>query len=408
MIQVHVFPVHLMELPFYRFDVILGMDWLIEHKAKVKFETKRITLRNSDGLEIIVVGERTRFMSNVVLGMKVEKLMGKGCEAYLAYVMNSLSKELRVQDIHTVKDFPDVFPEELPKGSFDRVYHVVSVEGIHIDPKKIEAILGWKPLRSFTEVWSFLAFAGYYRRFIKGFSLIATPLMKLLHKDVLKAVLTKVLVLVQPELGNDSVVYNDASNSSLSCVLMQEGKECIEVLKTHGRNYPSHDLELAVVIFVVYIEVLEEFARVPEQKSYADLKRRDIKFQVGNKVFLKVSIWEKVLNFGRNGKLSPRYVGPYEVVERVGLVAYCLKLPQELEQIHNVFHMSMLRKYRIDPSHIVLVEEIQVRTGLTYEEESIEILAHKEKVLCNKSILLVKVCGVTTKQKRLLGKPKIR
>ncbi|XP_016747530.1 uncharacterized protein [Gossypium hirsutum] len=114
MIQEHVFSVDLMELPFYGFNVILGMDWLIEHEAKVDFETKRITIRNSDGMKIVVVGEILAFMSNVVSTMKVEKLMGKGCEAYLASVMNYVSKELRVQDIRIVRDFPEVFPEELP------------------------------------------------------------------------------------------------------------------------------------------------------------------------------------------------------------------------------------------------------------------------------------------------------
>ena len=75
------------------------MDWLSEHKAKVYFEMKRITLRNSDGLEIFVVGERLGLMSNVVSTMKAEKMIGKGCEPSLAYMINSVSKDLRVQDI---------------------------------------------------------------------------------------------------------------------------------------------------------------------------------------------------------------------------------------------------------------------------------------------------------------------
>ena len=93
--------------------MILGMDWLSEHKAKVDIEMKLITLRNSDGLEIFVVGERPRLMSNVASTMKAEKMIGKGCEPYLAYMINSVSKDLRVQDILTVKDSPNVFPEKL-------------------------------------------------------------------------------------------------------------------------------------------------------------------------------------------------------------------------------------------------------------------------------------------------------
>ncbi|XP_016706990.1 uncharacterized protein [Gossypium hirsutum] len=113
MIQGHVFSIDLMELSFNGFDVILGMNLLTEHKVKVDFETKRITVRNSDGLEIVVVGKRPGFMCSVVSTMKAEKFMGKGCEAYLAYIMNLVSKELRVQDIHTVRDFHGMFLEEL-------------------------------------------------------------------------------------------------------------------------------------------------------------------------------------------------------------------------------------------------------------------------------------------------------
>ena len=78
------------------------------------------------------------------------------------------------------------------------------------------------------------------------------------------------------------------------------------------------------------------------QKSYADLKREPIEYNVGDKVFLKISPWKGVLRFGKRGKLSPRYIGPYEVIERVGPVAYRLALPLELSQIHDVFHVSML------------------------------------------------------------------
>ncbi len=81
------------------------------------------------------------------------------------------------------------------------------------------------------------------------------------------------------------------------------------------------------------------------QKSYIDLKRRDIEYVVGEKVFLKVSSWKRIMRFSRKGKLSPRFIGSYEVLERVGPLAYRLALPPELEKIHNVFHVSMLRRY---------------------------------------------------------------
>ena len=80
------------------------------------------------------------------------------------------------------------------------------------------------------------------------------------------------------------------------------------------------------------------------QKSYADLKRKDVLFSVGDLVFLKVSPMKGVMRFGKKGKLAPRYIGPFEIRARVGEVAYRLVLPPELSRIHPVFHVSMLRK----------------------------------------------------------------
>ncbi|KAG8500640.1 hypothetical protein CXB51_002642 [Gossypium anomalum] len=563
--------------------------------------------------------------------------------------------------------------------------HVVSASGIRVDPSKISTILNWKPPRNITKVRSFLGLAGYYRRFVKGFSMIATPMKKLLQKDVKFEC-------------KEFVIYNDAFLLGLGCVLMQEGRVVAYAsreLKPHEKNYPTHDLELAAIVFAlkiwrhylfgerchVYsdhksfkylmtqrdlnlrqrrwlellkdyelvidyhpgkanvvadalsrkslfalramnkvddeliakraecasnvesefqiddndclrfrsrlcvprnselilmilseahssrmsihpgstkmyndlkrqfwwpgmkrdisdfkwdrvtmdfvsglplssskkdaiwvivdrltksahfipvrtnysldklaemyvsqitdgqseriIQILEdmlrccilefsgswerylplvEFAynnsfqssikmapyealygrkcRIPlfwtelseskifgvdlikdaeqkvkiiheilkavsdRQKSYADLKRKDIEYQVGDKVFLKVSPWKKVLRFGRKGKLSPRFIEPYEISERVGPVAYRLILPPELEKIHNVFNVLMLRRYRSDPSHIINPSEVEIQSDLSYEEEPVRILAREVKELQNKKISLVKVLWI--------------
>ncbi|GMI64774.1 hypothetical protein HRI_000146700 [Hibiscus trionum] len=113
-VQEHVFHVDLMELPFYGFDVILGMDWLAEHRAVVDCENKRVSLKLADDYEVVVVGENVKFLANVVSTLEASRMLRQGCEAYLAFVMNPSSKELRVQDIRVVKEFPGVFPEELP------------------------------------------------------------------------------------------------------------------------------------------------------------------------------------------------------------------------------------------------------------------------------------------------------
>ena len=89
--------------------------------------------------------------------------------------------------------------------------------------------------------------------------------------------------------------------------------------------------------------------------------------------------------------MRPRYIGPYEVIERVGPVAYRLALPLELSQIHDVFHVSMLRRYRSDPSHILQAQPLELKDDISYEEEPIAIVAREIKVLRNKTIHLVKV-----------------
>nr|XP_012466398.1 unnamed protein product [Gossypium raimondii] len=122
------------------------------------------------------------------------------------------------------------------------------------------------------------------------------------------------------------------------------------------------------------------------QKLYADLKRKDIEFQIGDKVFLKVSPWKKILRFDRKSKLSPRFIGSHEIIECIGLVAYRLQLPPELEKIHNVLHVLMLRRCRSDPSHVISPTEIEIKPDMTYEEELIQILTREIKELRNKKI----------------------
>ncbi|XP_071900967.1 uncharacterized protein [Coffea arabica] len=126
------------------------------------------------------------------------------------------------------------------------------------------------------------------------------------------------------------------------------------------------------------------------QKSYADNRRKDLKFEVGDRVFLKVTPLRSI-TAGRGKKLQPRFVGPYKILQRVGTVAYRLELLPSLSRIHNVFHVSMLKKYYPDPSHILQPKEIDIDESLTYEEKPVQLLDRKVKELRNKQIPLVKI-----------------
>ncbi|KAK8680625.1 hypothetical protein V6N13_109565 [Hibiscus sabdariffa] len=148
--------------------------------------------------------------------------------------------------------------------------HIISAKGIMVDPKKVQTILDWRPPRNVGEVRSFLGLAGYYQRFVQGFSTIALPLTKLLRKDQpfewsedrqrsfdkLKQALTHAPVLIQPEPGKEFTVYSDASHSGLGCVLMQGDNVAayaLRQLKPHELNYPTHDLELTAIVFALKI-----------------------------------------------------------------------------------------------------------------------------------------------------------
>ena len=104
------------------------------------------------------------------------------------------------------------------------------------------------------------------------------------------------------------------------------------------------------------------------QKRYSDPQRRKLEFNVGDNVFLKVAPMKGIMRFGKKGKLSPRYVGPFEILDKVGDVAYRLALPSSLSNVHNVFHLSMLRRYISNPSHVLNFEQLELSQDVSYEE----------------------------------------
>ena len=127
------------------------------------------------------------------------------------------------------------------------------------------------------------------------------------------------------------------------------------------------------------------------QKSYADVRCRPLEFEVGDHVFLKVMLKRGVVRFGKRGKLSPRFIGPFEILESVGTVAYQLALPPSMSGVHEVFHVSMLRRYTPDPTHVGDWGEIEVDTDGTFEEGLVCIMDSRDQVLRRKILKLVRV-----------------
>uniref|UniRef100_A0A251V6N1 Putative reverse transcriptase domain, Ribonuclease H-like domain protein n=1 Tax=Helianthus annuus TaxID=4232 RepID=A0A251V6N1_HELAN len=149
----------------------------------------------------------------------------------------------------------------------------------------------------------------------------------------------------------------------------------------------------------IVVDATEKIAQIRQrmaaardrQKAYADKRSKPLEFQVGDRVLLKVSPWKGVVRFGKRGKLNPRYVGPFEITERIGPVAYRLNLPAELGAVHNVFHVSNLKKCLSDETLIVPFKELTIDERLQFVEEPVEITDRDVKVLKHKRIPLVRV-----------------
>jgi hypothetical protein len=141
------------------------------------------------------------------------------------------------------------------------------------------------------------------------------------------------------------------------------------------------------------VRMIRENLRVAQsrQKSYADTRRRELTFEVGDYVYLKVSPTKNVKRFNIKGKLAPRYIGPFKILKRRGEVAYQLGLPESLSGVHDVFHMSQLKKCLRVPGEQIPLEELVVKEDLTYEEYPIRILETAERVTRSRVIKMCKV-----------------
>ncbi|GJR47940.1 putative reverse transcriptase domain-containing protein [Tanacetum coccineum] len=127
------------------------------------------------------------------------------------------------------------------------------------------------------------------------------------------------------------------------------------------------------------------------QKSYADKRRKPLEFSIGDYVLLKVSSWKGVVRFRKKGKLTPRFVGPFKIIKKIGPMAYKLDLPKELDGVHDTFHVSNLKKCLADPTLQVPLDEVQVDAKLNFVEEPVEILEREFKKLKRSRIAIVKV-----------------
>ncbi|GJS25204.1 reverse transcriptase domain-containing protein [Tanacetum coccineum] len=189
--------------------------------------------------------------------------------------------------------------------------------------------------------------------------------------------------------------YNNSYHSSIRCAPFEAlyGRKCRSPVlwaEIGDSGLIGPELVQETTDKVVVIRDRLKAAR-DRQKSYADNRRKPLEFQVGDHVMLKVSPWKGVVRFGKKGKLAPRFVGPFEILERIGPVAYRLRLPEELSSVHDTFHVSNLKKCLADANLHVPLDEIKVDKTLRFVEEPLEIMDREVKTLKRSKIPIVKV-----------------
>ncbi|GKA68214.1 putative reverse transcriptase domain-containing protein [Tanacetum coccineum] len=189
--------------------------------------------------------------------------------------------------------------------------------------------------------------------------------------------------------------YNNSYHSIIHCAPFEAlyGRKCSSPVlwaEIEDSRLIGPELVQETTNKVVVIRDRLKAAR-DRQKSYADNRRKPIEFQVGDHVMLKVSPWKGVVRFGKKGKLAPRFVGPFEILERIGSVAYRLRLPEELSSVHDTFHVSNLKKCLADANLHVPLDEIKVDKTLRFVEEPLEIMDREVKTLKRSKIPIVKV-----------------
>ncbi|CAN6452104.1 unnamed protein product [Victoria cruziana] len=304
----------------------------------------------------------------------------------------------------------------LEKVSF--LGHIISKDGVTVDPMKVKAVHDWSTPRNISEIHSFLSLAGYYRKFIQDFSRIASPMTKLLQKGVkftwseaceksfqtLKEKLTKAPILTLPDGREGFAVYSDASGIGYGAVLMQKDKVIAYAsrqLKSHEKNYPTHDLELGAVVFA--LKIWRHYLYGVEFEVFSDHK--SLKYLFSQKELnLRQRRWlEYLKDYDFQIKYHPGKANVVadalsrKVPAKAGsLLMQTWKLIEDISQWHPMqcddgkvrcaaiirdpLLEEILEKQKQNPTHVIDYEDIEVREDLSMEERPLRIIDRKKHI----------------------------
>ncbi|KAJ6819602.1 uncharacterized protein M6B38_400345 [Iris pallida] len=424
------FRTRLLVFPTSNYDIILGMDWLTATSANIDCGQGKVSFQLPDGEFCEFVRDQNEFNAEELEKFESPVLLQGVAEQTFPRV---------------VEEFKDVFPEELPGLPPDRAveFSIDLIPGAAPIAKKIYP-MNKEELAELNKQIKELLSKGFIQ---PSASPWGAPVLFVKKKDgTLRLVidyraLNEVTIKNKYPLPRIDQLFDQLGEARVfSKIDLRSGYHQVKVKKEdipktafrtrYGHyeflvmpfgltNAPAIFMDLMnrvfyqyldkfVIVFIddilIYSKSEEEHEKhlrivlqtLREEKLYAKLSKCEfwldqIPFQPGDHVFLKISPTKGTIRFGTRGKLGPRYIGPFDILEKVGNVSYRLALPPTLEGVHNVFHVSQLRRYVSDPSHILDHSEITVGPTLRIEQRPVGILDRREKVLRNRVIPLVRV-----------------